>query len=111
MQAKCTTGKRRYFSKADASAGLVALLAANLEHKARQAHLGIYQGHRCCGAWHIGHNFGKVTQRTARRGKHRRQRSLPATTPSPVTPDTIAACTTSLEHGLASCLLELLDEL
>ena len=71
-QARCPSGKIRYMTKHAATVALNDLVAQALEHPARLAKLGIYLGGRCCGGWHVGHNFKPASQRTARRGKHKR---------------------------------------
>lgn len=72
-QARCHTGKRRFLHRSDAVLALDDLLAGSKDHPARAAKLTVYMGGQCCGGWHIGHNYGPIQKRTARRGKHRRQ--------------------------------------
>jgi len=55
LQAKCESGKIRHFTKADAQAALLRLLAESPEHPQRKARLKIYRCWRLCGAWHLGH--------------------------------------------------------
>lgn len=47
-----------------------------IEHPSRARHLHIYPCGICVGFLHVGHDYGRVMQRTARRGKHRRHNGL-----------------------------------
>ncbi len=66
---RCPTQKKCFRTPFEARPYLESLRAA--EHPQRAAKLSTYRC-RDCGWFHIGHNFGPVSQRTARRGKHAR---------------------------------------
>ena len=66
---KCPSQKKCFRTPAEAAPYMESLLA--IDHPSRAARLGTYTC-RTCGHIHIGHNFGKVSLRTTRRGKHAR---------------------------------------
>jgi len=70
---KCRSKKKCFQTPAEADVYIVEL--AKVDHPSRFKRVGVYLC--ACGWFHIGHNFGPVHERTARRGKHRRL------TPSP----------------------------
>ena len=86
-QAKCPTGKRRYLRRDEATEALQDLIftAGSKEHPKRLARLGVYLGERCCGGWHIGHNYGPSCLRTARRGKHKKRPNQAQKSPTKIT--------------------------
>lgn len=68
---KCPTGKKCFRTAAEADPYLHA--TAEDDHPSRAKRLGVYTCHLCL-FLHIGHDFGSLADRTARRGKHRRIR-------------------------------------
>ena len=72
---KCPSGKKCFRTPFEALPYMESLAAT--EHPVRAGTLGTYTC-RQCGTIHIGHDFGKASLRTARRGKHARQRDRTA---------------------------------
>jgi hypothetical protein len=68
----CPTGKRRYLTAADAAPYLRSLKFRS--HPAHAAKLDVYGPCPQCGGWHIGHNYGPISTRTQRRGKHAKRK-------------------------------------
>lgn len=66
---QCHTRKKCFRTEEDAQPYIRSLTAQ--EHPARSKRLAVYKCGMC--RWlHVGHDFGHASQRTARRGKHRK---------------------------------------
>ena len=70
---RCDSRKIRYANPSDAQDHIEAL--RRIDHPSRAAHLVVYYCDVCL-AYHVGHNYGRVQQRTARRGKNRRPKGM-----------------------------------
>lgn len=69
---RCPCGKKCFRAALEAIPYIESLAAS--EHPVRAAKLHSYLC-RLCGWIHVGHDFGRASQRQARRGKHARPRS------------------------------------